>query len=79
LPKAFWPETLALAFQVQLVGHQWLTPIILAIQEAEIKKTVVQRQPGKIVLKTLSQKRPIHTQKVSVNITTHIFYPQFFL
>jgi hypothetical protein len=37
-------------------GHQWLTPIILATQEAEIRRITVQSQPGQIVLKTLSQK-----------------------
>jgi hypothetical protein len=35
--------------------------VILAIQEAEIRRFVVQRQPGQIVLKNLSQKYP--TQK----------------
>jgi hypothetical protein len=31
---------------------------ILATQEAEIRRTIVQSQPGKIVCKTLSQKNP---------------------
>jgi hypothetical protein len=30
--------------------HWWLTPIILAIQEAEIRRIVVGSQPGHIVL-----------------------------
>jgi hypothetical protein len=34
------------------VGCWWLTPIILPTQEAEIRRTVVQSQPGQIVHKT---------------------------
>jgi hypothetical protein len=36
----------------------WLTPVILAIQEAEIRRIMVQSQPGQMVHKTLSQKNP---------------------
>jgi hypothetical protein len=39
-------------------GCQWLTPIILASQEAEIRRILVQGQPGQIVLETLSQNYP---------------------
>jgi mannosyltransferase OCH1-like enzyme len=39
--------------------HQWLTRVILAIQEAEIRRITVQSQPGQIVLQTLSQKYPV--------------------
>jgi hypothetical protein len=42
----------------QLAGHQWLTPIILATQEAEIKRSMVQRQPGQIVHEHLFWKNP---------------------
>jgi hypothetical protein len=35
---------------------QWLTPIILATWEAEIRKITARSHPGQIVLKTLSQK-----------------------
>jgi hypothetical protein len=35
----------------------WLTPIILATQEAEIKRIVVQSQLGQIVHEILSQKK----------------------
>jgi hypothetical protein len=31
-------------------GHRWLTPVILATQEAAIRRIVVQSQPGQIVL-----------------------------
>jgi hypothetical protein len=33
-------------------------PIILATQEAEIRRVAVQSQPGQILLETLSQKYP---------------------
>jgi hypothetical protein len=38
-------------------GCQWLTSVILAIQEAEIRRIGVQSQPGQIVFETLSQKK----------------------
>jgi hypothetical protein len=36
--------------------HLWLTPVILATQETEIRKIMVRSQPGQIVLETLSRK-----------------------
>jgi hypothetical protein len=35
------------------------TPVILATQEAEIRRIVVPSQPGQIVCETLSRKYPI--------------------
>jgi hypothetical protein len=34
--------------------HRWLTSVIPATQEAEIRRLTVQSQPGQIVFKTLS-------------------------
>jgi hypothetical protein len=45
------------------VGRTWLTPVIPATQEAEIRRIEVPSQPGQIVFETLSQKYP--TQKRS--------------
>jgi hypothetical protein len=38
-------------------GHQWLMPVILAIQKAEIRRITVGSQPRQIVHETLSQKK----------------------
>jgi hypothetical protein len=32
-----------------IARHQWLTPVILAVQEAEIRRIMVQSLPGQIV------------------------------
>jgi hypothetical protein len=40
-------------------GHQWLTPVIPATQEAESRRIAVQSQPAQIVCETLSRKKPI--------------------
>jgi hypothetical protein len=37
--------------------HRWLTPVILATQEAEIRRIMVPSQPREIVLQTLSGKK----------------------
>jgi hypothetical protein len=38
----------------KIAVHLWLTPVILATQEAEIRRIVVRSQPGQIVCETLS-------------------------
>jgi hypothetical protein len=38
--------------------HQWLTPVILAIQEAEIRRITVQSQHGQIVPQDPISKKP---------------------
>jgi hypothetical protein len=35
-------------------GSQWLTSVILATQEAEIRRIAVRSQPRQVVLETLS-------------------------
>jgi hypothetical protein len=40
-------------------GRQWLMPVISVIQQAEIRKILVQCQPKEIVYETLSQKNSI--------------------
>jgi hypothetical protein len=44
----------------------WFTPIILATQEAESRRIVVQPQPEQILFETVFQKHP--TQKRTVGI-----------
>jgi hypothetical protein len=39
--------------QVSQPGHLWLTPVILASHEAEIRRITVRSQPGQIVLRDL--------------------------
>jgi hypothetical protein len=39
-------------------GCPWLLPVILATQEAEIRRIAVRSQPGQIVRETLSWKKP---------------------
>jgi hypothetical protein len=55
----------------------WFTPVILATQEAEIRRTTVQSQPGQIVPEILAQKNP--TQKKAGGVAQGVgsaFKPQ---
>jgi hypothetical protein len=45
--------------EAEAARHWWLTPIILATQEAEVRRIMVGSQPGQMVHKTLSEKTPI--------------------
>jgi hypothetical protein len=64
--RGFWELYFLVSFSINLncshnrgmAGHWWLTPIILAIQKAEIRRIAVQSQPRQIVPETLSQKNP---------------------
>jgi hypothetical protein len=47
------------AQEASVAGHQWLTPVILATQEAEIKRIAIWSQPGQIICDTLSRKNSI--------------------
>jgi hypothetical protein len=43
--------------KVRRAGCRWLTPVVLATQEAEIRRITVRSQPRQIVCEPLSQKK----------------------
>jgi hypothetical protein len=62
-------------------GCQWLTPLILATQEAEIRRITIQSQPRQIVHKTLSGKNPSHIKKRAGGVASGVgpkFKPQYY-
>jgi hypothetical protein len=55
---------------LSIARYWWLTPVILATQEAKIRRITVQSQPGQIVHETLSQKT--HHIKRSSGVTQSV-------
>jgi hypothetical protein len=49
-----WIKCFTLQKKIGVIGLWWLTPVILATQEAEIKRITVQSQLGQIVHEVLS-------------------------
>jgi hypothetical protein len=58
-PTGFEEKVFMWRYEVYRARLWWLTPIILATQEAEIRRIKVQSEPRKIVHGTLSQKKSI--------------------
>jgi hypothetical protein len=59
-------------------GHWWLTPIILATQEAEIRRVTFRSQTQQMVCETLSRKNP--SQKRAGRVAQGVgpeFKPQY--
>jgi hypothetical protein len=74
-----WVELCYLALLIIITKsarHQWLTPVILAAQEAEIRRIMVQSQPRQIVCETLSRKNP--SQKRACGVV-QVIGPEFSL
>jgi hypothetical protein len=61
LLRALFSQSIVLVTSVffSFLKCLWLTPVILATQEVEIRRTAVRSQPRQIVCETLPQKKPI--------------------
>jgi hypothetical protein len=60
--------------------HWWLTPVILATQEAEIRRIMVQSNPRQIVQETLSWKKKNPSRKRDGGVAQSVgleFKPQY--
>jgi hypothetical protein len=60
-PKDFHPDINYQFKKQEKAGRRWLTPVILATSEAEIRRICLKPALGKMVCEFLSQKYP--TQK----------------
>jgi hypothetical protein len=47
---------------IVIARHRWLTPVILATHQAEIRRISVQSQLGQVVCETLSRKKNHHNK-----------------
>jgi hypothetical protein len=63
LPYELWGWFFITIKNVIKAGCQWLTPVILATQEAEISRLRVQSQPGQILPENLLWKKKTNRKK----------------
>jgi hypothetical protein len=60
-----------------VAGCWWLTSIILATQEAEMRRTEVQSQSRQVVPRDTTSKKTLHTQKKRADGVTQGTGPEF--
>jgi hypothetical protein len=54
-----------LCYKISDARNQWLTPVILATQETEIRRIMVQCKPGQKVRDPISKKHPKRAGRVA--------------